>query len=143
MHPKNESDSAVSAVVGEMLIIGIVLILVSVFSASLPDYLPSERSPAVTIMMSNDTGGNVTLWHKGGDWVKTDVLKVIVSNATSMTTYRLKSNRPFIPVPDAQAFDLNGNISINRGQPLVGNESVVLATDRAVIFSGTVGRGEP
>ena len=143
MHPKNESDSAVSAVVGEMLIIGIVLILVSVFSASLPDYLPSERSPAVTIMMSNDTGGNITLWHKGGDWVKTDVLKVIVSNATSMTTYRLKSNRPFIPVPDAQAFDLNGNISINRGQPLIGNESVVLATDRAVIFSGTVGRGEP
>ena len=143
MHPKNESDSAVSAVVGEMLIIGIVLILVSVFSASLPDYLPSERSPAVTIMMSNDTGGNVTLWHKGGDWVKTDVLKVIVSNATSMTTYTLKSNRPFIPVPDAQAFDLNGNISINQGQPLIGNESVVLATDRAVIFSGTVGRGEP
>jgi len=143
MHPKNESDSAVSAVVGEMLIIGIVLILVSVFSASLPDYLPSERSPAVTIMMSNDTGGNITLWHKGGDWVKTDVLKIIVSNATSMTTYRLKSNRPFIPVPDAQAFDLNGNISINRGQPLIGNESVVLATDRAVIFSGTVGRGEP
>ncbi len=143
MHPKNESDSAVSAVVGEMLIIGIVLILVSVFSASLPDYLPSERSPAVTIMMSNDTGGNITLWHKGGDWVKTDVLKVIVSNATSMTTYRLKSNRPFIPVPDTQAFDLNGNISINQGQPLVGNESVVLATDRAVIFSGTVGRGEP
>jgi len=143
MYPKNESDSAVSAVVGEMLIIGIVLILVSVFSASLPDYLPSERSPAVTIMMSNDTGGNITLWHKGGDWVKTDVLKIIVSNATSMTTYRLKSNRPFIPVPDAQAFDLNGNISINRGQPLIGNESVVLATDRAVIFSGTVGRGEP
>ncbi|GAB6286646.1 MAG: hypothetical protein STSR0009_28480 [Methanoregula sp.] len=71
------------------------------------------------------------------------MLKVIVSNATSMTTYRLKSNRPFIPVPDAQAFDLNGNISINRGQPLIGNESVVLATDRAVIFSGTVGRGEP
>ena len=58
-------EQAVSEVVGEMLMIGIVLILVSVFSASLPDYLPSERSPTVTILLSNDTLGNVTLWHKG------------------------------------------------------------------------------
>ena len=136
-------DPAVSEVVGEMLMIGIVLILVSVFSASLTDYLPSERSPTVTIMMSNDPGGNITLWHKGGDWVKTDVLKVKVSNATGTTTYTLKSDPPFIPVPDAQAFDLNDNITVNLGLPLAGNESVVLATDRAVIFSGTVGRGLP
>jgi FlaG/FlaF family flagellin (archaellin) len=143
MHKTGNHSTAVSEVVGEMLMIGIVLILVSVFSASLPNYLPSERSPTITIMISNDTGGNITLWHKGGDWVKTGVLKVIVSNTTSMTTYTLKSDRPFIPVPDTQVFDLNGNITINQGQPLVGDESVVLATDRAVIFSGTVGRGLP
>jgi FlaG/FlaF family flagellin (archaellin) len=143
MHKTGNHSTAVSEVVGEMLMIGIVLILVSIFSASLPNYLPSERSPTITIMISNDTGGNITLWHKGGDWVKTGVLKVIVSNTTSMTTYTLKSDRPFIPVPDTQVFDLNGNITINQGQPLVGDESVVLATDRAVIFSGTVGRGLP
>ena len=83
MHTTGNHGTAVSEVVGEMLMIGIVLILVSVFSASLPNYLPSERSPTVTIMMSNDTGGNITLWHKGGDWVKTDVLRVIVSDTTS------------------------------------------------------------
>ncbi len=143
MHTTGNHGTAVSEVVGEMLMIGIVLILVSVFSASLPNYLPSERSPTVTIMMSNDTGGNITLWHKGGDWVKTDVLKVIVSNTTSTTTYTLKSDPPFIPVPDSQAFDLNDNITVNLGQLLIGNESVVLATDRAVIFSGIVGRGLP
>jgi len=144
MNKTGNDGTAVSEVVGEMLMIGIVLILVSVFSASLPNYLPSERSPTVTIMMSNDTLGNITLWHKGGDWVKTDVLKVIVSNTSNhMTTYTLKSDRPFFPVHDTQAFDLNGNITINHGQPLVGDESVVLATDRAVIFSGTVGRGLP
>ncbi|MDD4136825.1 MAG: type IV pilin N-terminal domain-containing protein [Methanoregula sp.] len=143
MNKTGSHNTAVSEVVGEMLMIGIVLILVSVFSASLPNYLPSERSPTVTIMMSNDTVGNVTLWHKGGDWVKTDSLKVIVSNRTGMQTYTLKSSPPFIPVPDTQAFDLDGNISINPGQPLVGDESVVLATDRAVIFSGMVGRGLP
>jgi len=143
MYKNGNHNTAVSEVVGEMLMIGIVLILVSVFSASLPNYLPSERSPTVTLMMSNDTGGNITLWHKGGDWVKTGGLKVIVSNTTHMTTYTLKSDPPFIPVPDTQAFDLNSNISIDYGKPLVGDEEVVLATDRAVIFSGRVGVGKP
>ena len=147
MHKNNNHGTAVSEVVGEMLMIGIVLILVSVFSSSLPNYLPSERNPTVTIMMSNDTGGNITLWHKGGDWVKTDVLKAAISNTsdgkTFVTPYTLKSDPPFIPVPDAQAFDLGDNITIIFGQPLAGNESVVLATDRAVIFSGTIGRGSP
>jgi FlaG/FlaF family flagellin (archaellin) len=143
MHTTGSHDTAVSEIVGEMLMIGIVLIIVSVFSASLSDYLPSERSPTVTIMMSNDTGGNITLWHKGGDWVKTDALKVVVSNTTSMSAYTLKSDPPFIPVPDIQAFDLNGNITVDYGKPLFGDEEVVLATDRAVIFSGMVGRGKP
>ena len=136
LNPKN--DTAVSEVVGEMLLIGIVLILVAVFSASLADYLPSERSPSVTIRMSNDTGGNITLWHKGGDWVKANSLRVIVSNATTMTTYTHTSEIPFVLVPDTQAFDLESTITIHRGQALAGDESVVLATDRAVLFTGTV-----
>jgi len=144
MHKNGNHSTAVSEVVGEMLMIGIVLILVSIFSASLSNYLPSERSPTVTIVMSNDTAGNITLWHKGGDWVKTDVLTVIVSDTNDITThYTLKSNSPFIPVPDTQAFDLNGNITIIRSHPLIGNESVILTTDRAVIFSGIAGRGLP
>jgi archaeal type IV pilus assembly protein PilA len=141
MHTARNTSTAVSEVVGEMLMIGIVLILVSVFSSSLPDYLPSERSPAVSIMMSNDTGGTVILWHKGGDWVKADSLRVIISNATNMTTYTKKSDIPFVLVPDSPVFDLESNITINPGRVLVGDESVVLATDRAVIFSGTAGRG--
>jgi FlaG/FlaF family flagellin (archaellin) len=143
MHTTGSHDTAVSEIVGEMLMIGIVLIIVSVFSASLSDYLPSERSPTVTIMMSNDTGGNITLWHKGGDWVKTDALKVVVSNTTSMTSYMLKSDPPLVLVPDTQAFDLNGNITVDYRKPLFGDEEVVLATDRAVIFSGMIGRGKP
>lgn len=137
------NDTPVSEVVGEMLMIGIVLILVSVFSSSLPNYLPSEHSPTVTIMINNDTGGNITLWHKGGDRVKTEALIVIISNTTGMTRYTLNSDPPFLPVPDTEAFDLNDNITVNLGQPLAGNESVVLATERAVIFSGSVGQGLP
>ncbi len=76
-HKKRTGDQAVSEVVGEMLMIGIVLILAAVFTSQLPNYLPSERSPSVTVMMSTDTFGDVTLWHKGGDWVKVSTLKVI------------------------------------------------------------------
>jgi FlaG/FlaF family flagellin (archaellin) len=139
-----ECESAVSEVVGEMLMIGIVLILVSIFSASLPSYLPSERSPTVTIMMSHDSGGNITLWHKGGDWVKANTIRVIVSNTTDQTSYRLNDpEHRFILVPDTQAYDLGGTITVDYGKPLVGNEKVVLATDRAVIFSGSVGSVTP
>lgn len=136
------NESAVSGVVGEMLMIAIVLILVSVFSASLSDYLPSERSPSVTILMGNDTQGNITLWHKGGDWVKAGSLRVVISNLTYQQTYRLDDPPSrFILVPHAQSFDLGGNITVISGTRFVGDESVILATDRAVIFSGTVARG--
>ncbi|MFA5268139.1 MAG: type IV pilin N-terminal domain-containing protein [Methanoregula sp.] len=140
MHNTSDNGTAVSGVVGEMLMIGIVLILVAVFSASLADQIPSSRSPTVTIVLNNDTGGNITLWHKGGDWVKTGSLRVIVSNTTYSAAYSLRSEVPLVPVPDAQAFDLGDNITVTRNLPFAGDEDVSLATDRAVIFSGTVGR---
>src|SRR5208282_6235724 len=96
----DENSRAVSGVVGEMLMIGIVLVLAAVFTAQLPNYLPSERSSTVTIMMSNDTSGNVTLWHKGGDWVKVNDLKVIVSNQTYQSNYTYTGTHNFTFVPD-------------------------------------------
>jgi len=137
------NDTGVSEVVGEMLMIALVIVLLSVFSAALYNFLPVDRDPSISVMMSNDRQ-NVTLWHKGGDWVRTDVLKVIVSDAGGMpATYTLKSESPLLPVPDSQAFDLNDNITVRYGKPLAGGEEVVLATDRAVIFSGRVGGGRP
>ena len=148
MKKQNENSRAVSGVVGEMLMIGIVLVLAAVFTSQLPNYLPSERSPSVTIMMSNDTGGNVTLWHKGGDWVKINTLKVIVSNHTTQTTYTFmgSSNFTFLPdpaEPNSSVFDLGGNITASNRAPFYGDEKVTLATDRAVLFSGAVSGGQP
>ncbi len=133
-----ENDRAVSEVVGEMLMIGIVLILIAVFTASLASYLPSERTPSVTILMSQDSGSNITLWHKGGDWVKASSLRVIIGNTTGMTTYTLDGDHPFILVPGTQAFDLESNITVIPNAAFAGDESVSLATGRAVIFSGRV-----
>lgn len=135
-----DSTRAVSEVVGEMLMIGLVLILVAVFTSTLPGYLPSERSPVVSIVLHYDHGGNITLWHKGGDWVKTQNLRVIVSNDTSHVIYTGKSSTPFRVVPDTQAFDLGSNLTLVRGIAFTGDEQIALATDRAVIFSGSVRR---
>jgi len=141
MRYTNQNDAAVSGVVGEMLMIGIVLILVAVFSASLSNYLPSERSPTVTILLTNITDGHITFWHRGGDWVKTSTLKVIVAAAdnSEVQMYTLNSDPPLVTIPDTEAFDLGDSLTVDWGAPLAGNESVTLATDQAVIFSGKIG----
>jgi FlaG/FlaF family flagellin (archaellin) len=144
---QNSSRSrAVSEVVGEMLMIGIVLVLAAAFTSQLPNYLPSERSPTVTIMMSDNlSAGTITLWHKGGDWVKAADLKVIVaSNQTSQTTFTFSHSPKFVlvsasPQQSTITFDLGGNITVTMPAPLVGDEKVTLATDHAVLFTGIVG----
>jgi archaeal type IV pilus assembly protein PilA len=144
MHKNLDMSQAVSEVVGEMLMIGILLILAAVFTSQLPNYLPSERTPTVTIVMCNDTQ-NVTFWHKGGDWVKISSIRVIISNQSTSKTYTSSDTLHFISSePGSQSFDLGGNISIinwSDATPFAGDEKVVLATDRAVLFSGAVGGG--
>jgi FlaG/FlaF family flagellin (archaellin) len=146
MQKVKRRSHAVSEIVGEMLMIGIVLILAAVFTSQLPNYLPSERSPTVTIMMSN-TSNTITLWHKGGDWVKLNTLKVIVSNQSNQTTFTATGSPPFTFVnsaePTSSVFDLGGNITVSLPSALFGDEKVVLATDRAVLFSGVVSGGQP
>lgn len=149
MHNSSRSR-AVSEVVGEMLMIGVVLILAAVFTSQLPNYLPSERSPSVTIMMSNDTQ-NVTLWHKGGDWVKVSDLKVILSSPGGSACMNGSYVSPeFSFVPDSaenqsSTFDIGGNITIvsDSGLSLCSGTKVTLATDRAVLFTGVLGGGQP
>jgi FlaG/FlaF family flagellin (archaellin) len=151
MRQKNYNrNQAISEIVGEMLMIGIVLILAAVFTSQLPNYLPSERSPTVTIMMSNDTSGNVTLWHKGGDWVKVDTLKVIISNRSGVGSEQYTStniNFKFAPDPaeaqDTQTFDLGSTITIISGTSFGPGTTITLSTDRAELFSGVVSEVQP
>ena len=126
------NDEAVSEVVGEMLMISLVLLLVGVFAVSLGNFLPTERAPTVTVMMVNTTD-NVTLYHKGGDWVRAADLEVVVSNHTSTQRYR---SSKFILSPEKQVFDLGSSITVN--WTVAGDETVHLVTPRAVLFTGEV-----
>ena len=151
MQQGHSGEVGVSEVVGEMLMIALVIILLSVFSAALYNYLPVDREPTVTIMMTNDTLGNVTLWHKGGDWVNAEDLSVItgiIGNDTWRRTYTYNetvrdSSRQFMLAhPNNQikkVFDLGSNITVKMDHAPFGNESIRLVTSRAVLYSGRIG----
>lgn len=127
------NDEAVSEVVGEMLMISLVLLLVAVFSVSLGNLLPTERAPTVNVMMDNTTE-NITLYHKGGDWVQAKDLEVIVWNRTvGSRSYRIGE---FDLVPEKEVFDIGSSITVNC--VVIGDETVRLVMPRVVIFSGEV-----
>jgi FlaG/FlaF family flagellin (archaellin) len=132
-------DNAVSEVVGEMLMIGLMIVLIGVFAAALGNFLPTTRDPSVTILMTNDTH-NITLWHKGGDWVKKEDLTVVISYSND-TLKKIPSSdvSHFILVPgNKSVFDLGSNITIITGEPLKGNETISLVTPNARVFTGRV-----
>lgn len=129
------AEDGVSEVVGEMLMIALVLILIAIFSASLSAFVPLERDPSVTIMM-NSSKDTVTLWHKGGDWVKKSDLTVIIQNKT--VTEKFAKNE-FELIPDAQSFDLGARIIVTTDLLEGGDEvEVRLVTPRAMLFTGRV-----
>jgi len=146
MTSQDTYDQGVSEVIGEMLMIGLVIILIAVFSTTISSFLPTERFPGVSIRMTNETPDTITLWHKGGDWVRVSDLEVIVSNstdhATEITFRAGDTTHPFYIVPQKSTFDLGGNITIAWGAALDGNETVKLATHKAVIFSGHLSGGQ-
>jgi FlaG/FlaF family flagellin (archaellin) len=136
MNRRNDEDSGVSEVVGEMLMIALVIVLISVFSATLFNFLPTGRDPSINVMMTNDLQ-NITLWHKGGDWVKVEDLTVIVGNDTSRISFS-SQNGGLIIVPNKTVFDLGSNITVQMPTILEGNETVKLVTPHTVIFTGQV-----
>lgn len=124
-------DTAVSPVVGEMLMIVLALLLVSLFSVTLLDLLPAERSPSVDILINN-TAENVTLYHKGGDWLKKSDMQVIIFKDRSATTV---GSSGFIL--DGDSFDLGDTIVVRSpGLTFEGGEIVRLVSGKSTVFSG-------
>lgn len=92
-------EEGVSEVVGEMLMIGLAILLISVFASVLGNFLPAAHDPSLTVLMTNDGEENVTLWHKGGDWVKTDDLTIITGNDTSRKSF-IRQDPRIVLVPE-------------------------------------------
>lgn len=73
-----KKDDGVSSVVGEMLLLALVIILVSLFTVSVFGLLPGDRTTVADIVMEKYTPGDIELkfWHKGGDWIDENKLSV-------------------------------------------------------------------
>jgi FlaG/FlaF family flagellin (archaellin) len=139
VNPKELNEPGVSEVVGEMLMIALVVVLLAVFSAALFNYLPVDREPTVTIMMTGDGTGNFTFWHKGGDWVKVDDLSVVIVNETCKTSFSHLSGNLAV-VPEKKVFDLGSNVTVKMPGTPEGNETIKMVTPRTVIYTGRTGR---
>ena len=79
-------EDAITSVVGEMLLLVLVVILVSIMSASAFNLLPGERETVIDISMSTDPG-YIFFWHHGGDWIdKRDLSVYIMKSEWDGTT---------------------------------------------------------
>jgi archaeal type IV pilus assembly protein PilA len=118
-------DAAISSVIGEMLMISLVLILVPLVTVSLLNQLPEDRLPTVTITMGTiSPAEELHLYHKGGDWIKTENIKVIRNGVEDKSWKNLFNN---------QTFDLGDNLTLSNIN--VGTK-VNLVAKNAVVFSG-------
>jgi len=118
-------DTAVSSVIGEVLLITLVLILVPVVTVSLMNQVHEERTPTITILMGslNETG-YVYFYHKGGDWVRKENIQVFRNGS------RIDSKRIFL---QKQTFDLGDKLGVS---DITEGDPISIVVKNSVIFSG-------
>lgn len=129
-HTKNDG---LTSVVGEMLLLGIVIILVSLVAMSAFNLLPGERETITEVVMEYQKGtNNISFWHKGGDWVLKQDLRVTlnsveVNGETTLTNWEGKS---------VDVFDLGGCYTIKTDTIPVGE--IRLVTTGSILYSGRI-----
>lgn len=117
-----ERDAAVSPVLSETLLIALVLILVPVVTISLMNQLPEDRVPTVTIKMGPLDHGSITLYHKGGDWVKKESMRI--------TRNGMEIKNPY----EKRIYDLGDPLTIESG--ISEGDKISLIVKNSVVFSG-------
>ena len=121
-----KKDPAVSAVIGEVLMISLVLILVPMVTVYLLNQMPEDRVPSVTIKMGSvSSSGEIHLYHKGGDWVKREQIHVTVDGAEEKNW----------KIPN-QTFDLGDNLTLSG---MSSGKRISLVVHNTVLFSGMAG----
>ena len=133
----NKRDDAATSVVGEILLMALVIILVSLFAASAFDLLPGDRQSVVDVSMQINDDKTLSFWHKGGDWIDGDDLKVTLTDesgqkhtltATSLTDYQRV---------DKLVFDLGGCYTVGPyDSSLAGNTvNIRLTSPDSVLYA--------
>ena len=134
-----KKDDGVSSVVGEMLLLAIGVILVAVFAASLTGLLPGDRDDHVDVAMKPDVSSNtLTFYHKGGDAIAKDELRVLVypENDVNPRISSISDLKDSTGI-DTQVFNLGCVLTVLVPE-LASNDQVRLMTDNTIIYTGVV-----
>lgn len=131
-------EDGVTSVVGEILLMALVLILVSLFAASAFDLLPGDRQTSADVSLYyNTTDQLFCFWHKGGDWIDGSKLTAALTTESG-TKYTLTP----VYLRDCfnetkLTFDLGGCYAVKVPAAVIGSgkASVRLSTDTSVIYA--------
>ena len=131
----NKRDDAATSVVGEILLMALVIILVSLFAASAFDLLPGDRQSVVDVSMSVNDDNTLSFWHKGGDWIAGDDLTVTLTEGTTKQTLEETSLTDWERNVKV-VFDLGGCYTVNLPDPVPeGIVSIRLTSTDSVLYA--------
>ena len=131
----NKRDDAATSVVGEILLMALVIILVSLFAASAFDLLPGDRQSVVDVSMSVNDDYTLSFWHKGGDWIDGDDLKVTLTDESgqkhTLTAKSLTDYQGGVKL----VFDLGGCYTVKFGTIPEGSVNIRLTSTDSVLYA--------
>ena len=132
----NKRDDAATSVVGEILLMALVIILVSLFAASAFDLLPGDRQSVVDVSMSyDDANKTLSFWHKGGDWIAGEDLTVTLTEGNTKKPLVEKSLKDW-EGKEKVVFDLGGCYTVNLPDPVpAGIVSIRLTSTDSVLYA--------
>ncbi|PAV08617.1 type IV pilin N-terminal domain-containing protein [Methanocorpusculum parvum] len=130
-----KQDEGITSVAGEMLILALILILVSLFAVSAFNLLPGERETIVDVSM-NSSADTLYFWHKGGDWVEGKELTAALTPSAGGEKLVLEK----ISLTDcfgneSAVFDLGGCYAVDLSAVSSDSYSLRLTTADSVIYA--------
>ncbi|HJJ48540.1 MAG TPA: type IV pilin N-terminal domain-containing protein [Methanocorpusculum sp.] len=125
-----KKDSAVSSVVGEMLMLAVVVILAGIFAVGAMSFLPGERDDVIDITADFFSDPNAVIFtHRGGDVVSASDLKVTVYRGTAKidAAYSISGT----------VFDLGNTIQLSKTLLQSGDE-IRISTGKSIVYAGVM-----
>ena len=131
-----KNDDGLSSVVGEMLLLVTALILVAVFAVSLLSILPGDRVDTAEISAKiNLECHTVSFYHKGGDRIGLEELKLTVFNGAEKRAVTFQSLSA--EGQSASVFALGSRLTYTV-PGLTKGDDISLISDTGILYSGVV-----
>ena len=132
----NKRDDAATSVVGEILLMALIIILVSLFAASAFDLLPGDRQSVVDVSMSVNNDNTLSFWHKGGDWVAGEDLTVTLTKSDGTKSVLTQKSLTDWEEQQKVVFDLGGCYTVSLPDSLpTGDVSIRLTSSDSVLYA--------